>query len=127
MTEQQFEIQRAHCLSVWRKVLKEFLGWTDEEANEFIDKWSDLGLNDRDSIFWHETPVYYLTSELLPPSLRLRLTGTAEIYQLISRVEKAFGSEEFMDSTGLSYNWDIVKHKVSTILAEYGESLPVRS
>lgn len=83
-------------LSVWKKALTVLLGWSEDQ----IERWSECyrrDLDDPDSMFYHEPPLYYVVPLLIPRRLAWRLSHRDEM-RLFERLMSAL---EGGDWTGL--------------------------
>lgn len=89
MTNEEFDLaaSRAFYLLVWRKALRELLGWTEERALKWAREYAP-DMQEEESGFYRETPIYYVAPELIPDSLGGRLNG-AERHELALRLQWA--------------------------------------
>jgi hypothetical protein len=123
-------------LKVWSNCLSTFLNWPQEEIDKITDYWRDwlegnlfrqmpmLDGHD-DGGFYHETPIYYITSYLVPDSIKKRLDAH-RLLILKNRIEQAILHSHpvvEIESAPFDFDWKAAKQKVESILNEYGETL----
>jgi len=123
---QQFNDNKQYYLDIWQEMLRELLGWTDEETRRWASGWTDVNgidpLDDPDDIFYHETPQYWAIDLLIPADCKERLSH-ADWLDLRQRIRAVFW-DEHRGEFPLGTDWHPYREKVERILAEYGASLP---
>ncbi len=114
---------KEYYLNTWKRMLGEFLGWSESTVISWAQETGRMRfLDDRDDIFYHESPQYWVTDTLIPESLRERLS-TVEFIDLQHRLQSAFNDENrfaFPEDT----DWAPYRTKLERILGEYGEYPP---
>lgn len=112
----------AYYLTTWNEMLAVFLGWSEEDVTRWARETHKLEfMADPEDMFYHETPQYWATNQLIPSDLKERLSG-ADVQTLRNRIIDAFWDEhhyEFPPGT----DWRPFREKVERILGEYGASL----
>src|SRR4051812_47119164 len=72
-----------HYVQTWIKAMQVFLGWSKQQTIHWAEKWKE-SLNDPDEMFYNETPTWYITTLLIPESIRTGLSGVDKI--LVRRI-----------------------------------------
>ena len=68
--------QRERYLDAWRRALRGLLDWPEQVTEDWSHKWDEFLDDEHDrSVFYHETPIYYIAPLLIPGRLRHRLSG----------------------------------------------------
>ncbi len=113
---------KQYYLSVWKEMLKEFLGWSEVDVIHWAkETWTEEVLDNPDDIFYHQTPQYWITYLLIPASLKTRLSSE-ECIEFEQRLLLAFKDKHhynFPEDT----DWRPYKARIEQILSEYGERL----
>lgn len=74
-------------------------------------------------LFFHDSPIEYLSHLLQPPTLRKRYIGPDDNpVEVEHKIEHAVNQDYGYDSA--HYDWDAARRRVEAVLAEYGASLP---
>jgi len=76
-----------YYLQVWTKAAKELLGWDEGQTRQWAKRFDD-DLEGKYPFFYHESPVYYLSPELIPDRLRKALPHMA-LARLAWRIQEA--------------------------------------
>jgi hypothetical protein len=112
----------AYYLTIWNEMLSALLGWSEEDVMHSVRRTGILQyLADPEDMFYHETPQYWATNQLIPSDLKERLSG-ADLQSLRNRSIDAFWDDhhyEFPPGT----DWQPFREKIERILAEYGSCL----
>jgi hypothetical protein len=113
----------AYYLTTWNEMLATFLGWSEDDVLRWARDSRKLEfMADPEDMFYHETPQYWATNQLIPSELKERLSKF-DLQDLRNRIIDAFWDEhhyEFPPGT----DWWPFRDKVERILAEYGANLP---
>ena len=107
---------RALYLRIWERLFFEFLGWDKSELMEWANGWHLF--NDPDSMFYHESPIYYAAPRLVPEALRSSLSRTQRD-RLFFRIEAAVDQPALYGSGTEEYDWSIAKKRVRELLDEF--------
>jgi hypothetical protein len=114
-----------YYLLIWKKLFKEFLGWTEKETIDWAEKTGKReNLANPDDLIYHQSPQYWAIHTLLPDTLKNELPPL-ELIDLKSRLLDALEDETgFFPSE--ETNWKPFREKIEHILSEYNEKLPER-
>lgn len=110
-------------LRIWADFFRVFFGWPRGRVEKWAARYK-ARISDPQSLFFHETEIYYVAPLLIPPQLRKRLTGldgisfAAEIERQILLDQKRTGRSLLED-----YDWQSAKRRVEDLLNQYGETL----
>ncbi len=91
--EDEWSSNAKDYIRLWRTVIVDFLGHSDTELNEMIDYWRD-GLLDKNLVFYHESPEYYIAHWLIPGHLERTLNNDQRmrlgwvLYPVIGRYDR---------------------------------------
>ena len=123
--EAQASLFRPLYLHVWHNVLGVFLNWPPARIDEWASKWKD-GLDNKwyGGLFYHDTAVRYVVRLLVPGELWGRLK-IWERSHLVGRIEAAVSLKNTGAGLAQPHDWEAAKHRVETVLSEYGVKLPV--
>lgn len=120
--------QASEYVSVWRHVLGDWLHWPEQRIQRYIDLWDheltapEVSIDSQ--LFFHDTPIEYVSRLLQPPALRRRYIGPEDDpVEIDHKIEHAVNQDYAYDSQ--HYDWDAARRRVEAVLAEYGASLPV--
>ncbi len=114
-------------VAVWRRVLGGWLKWPEDRILRFITMWEDHLTAPEQSVSWgvffHDSPIEYVSRLLQPPALRKRYIGPDDDpVEIDHKIEHAVNQDYHYDSE--RYDWDTARRRVEAVLAEYGASLP---
>jgi hypothetical protein len=70
------ESMKEEYLRFWKGILGVMLGWTSEQVEQWAHKWDPHGIDDEDSMFYHELPTYYVGRLIIPQSILGQLDST---------------------------------------------------
>jgi hypothetical protein len=122
-------------IEVWQNVLATVLGWPQSRIDEFVARWQN-DLDDKDSLFYHEDPAYYVTYELLPKHVLEGILSvdkndwpTHDRWEIFQRVQYVINDNlnwygALAGEPVPEVDWLKVKGEIEGVLAEYGETLP---
>jgi len=119
--------EAAEYVAFWRRVLSVWLKWPEERIVKFIAIWQEDLTAPEDSVasklFFHDSPIEYLSRLLQPSALRRRYIGPDDNpFEIDHKIEHAVNREYHYDSE--RYDWDAARRRVEAALAEYDASLP---
>jgi hypothetical protein len=119
--------QASEYVSAWRTILGKWLGWPEPRIQRFIDRHEDDLTAPEGSVvselFFHDTPIEYVSFLLQPRSLRDRSVGPDDDpVEIEHRIEHAVNQDYAYNSH--AFDWDSARRRVERVLAEYGASLP---
>lgn len=123
------DINGQYVIRAWLHVLRDWLGWTDDRVQRWMQAWADELSGRTNGFFYHETAMYYMTGLLVRDRLWEQLPipqiGPHPIIVLHRRLQQAIenlpNEVSFYDE---AFDWDAAKKRVEQVLAEFGESLP---
>jgi hypothetical protein len=111
-----------YYLSIWKGILLEFLGWSENQVIDWVARSGKMEyLNNPNDIFYHQTPQYWVANALIPDTLRMRLSET-DLLQLRQEIFLAFNDDNHY-AFSIDTDWSLYKSKVNHILNKYGEYL----
>ena len=98
----------------WRRILKGVLGWSDSQFDEWVGAKTGVLHN-----VWldHDTEAWYIAPLMIPDELRQRLPDAATTLRV--RI-----SHELEAARGAAPDWDGIRARVASVLAEHGAELP---
>ncbi len=118
-----------HYIRVWRKVLTEWLHWSDDRVARWIQAF-DPELDGRKSgSFYHESAVYYviplLVRNRLDEQLRMHVRGPdrAPEWSYFHR-EMLAAIDVGLNVYDPSFDWKEAQMRAESHLARYGETFP---
>ena len=119
--------QASEYVAVWRHILGGWLHWPEERVQRFIERWRDEltapELSMDSQMFFHDTPIEFVSYLLQPAALRKRDIGPDDDpVEVTHKIEHAVNQGYAYDSE--HYDWDAARRRVEAVLAEYGASLP---
>lgn len=119
--------QASEYVSVWRRILEGWLGWQEPRVQRFIERWEEELTAPESSMdsqmFFHDSPIEYVSHLLQPPSLRNRPIGPDDDpVEIEHKIEHAVNQDYACNSD--QYDWEAARRRVEAVLAEYGASLP---
>lgn len=119
--------QASEYVAVWRRILEGWLHWPEARIQRFIARWEEELTAPEPSVdsqlFFHDTPIEYVSSLLQPPSLRARPIGPEDDpVEIEHKIERAVNQDYACNSN--QYDWDAARRRVEAVLAEYGAVLP---
>jgi hypothetical protein len=118
--------QASEYVAVWRRILAGWLGWPEPRIQRFIEVWRDQltapELSTTSKLFFHDSPIEYLSRLLQPSLLRKRvITSEDDPVEIDHKIEHAVNQDYHYDSE--TYDWAAARRRVEAVLAEYGASL----
>jgi hypothetical protein len=118
--------QASEYVAVWRRILGGWLHWPAPRIERFVARWEEeLTAPEpaESQMFFHDTPIEYLSQLLQPPSLRARRIGPDDDpMEITHKIEHAVNVDYAYNSD--QYDWDAARARVEAVLAEYGAVLP---
>jgi len=105
-----------HYLQTWIKGLNVMLGWPEARTLKWSEKWAK-GLNGSGTLFFHETPGWYILTLLIPQALRNGLSGA----ELATLKQSLLGVIEQNDSFCYrrpGFDWHSTKQRVEVFIAK---------
>ena len=109
-------------LDVWKNVLISFLDWSERDVGTFAEKWADH--MKEDGIFYHWSPLHYISGLLIPESLEARLNPVECEKILLERdIEGAISGGMGMAYVNDGFDWRAARDRVAAVLRAYGYSL----
>jgi hypothetical protein len=105
-------------IAVWRRVLSEWLSWSEPRMERFILRFRPFVETPTD-----RTPAWYLCHVLLPPALHQRYQGLERI-NIEKQMEEAIVQDDSAAHLQATYDWGAARKRVKGVLARYGASLP---
>jgi hypothetical protein len=105
---------RPTYLRIWERLFFEFLGWDTSQVMEWANGWSLF--NDPDSMFFHESPIYYAAPRLIPEDLRSSLSRT-ERDTLLRRIEAIIDQPVLFTALD-TYDWSAARNRVGELLQD---------
>lgn len=102
---------------VWAEVFREFLGWSPSK----VERWSRrfCGMDDWDSLFYHEPALYYAAVVLVPNVIR----NGKDPFKFVSRIVRAIDQGDPRCEFTHGFNWGAAKQRVDELLSTVGSSL----
>jgi hypothetical protein len=106
-------------VSVWRHILGGWLHWPEKRIQRFIDLWEDCLMAPQSSMEWqmffHDTPIEYVSHLLQPPALREHsIRPRYDPVETAHKIEHAVNQDYAYDS--MSYDWDAARQRVEGVL-----------
>lgn len=87
-----------HYVRIWRLILSNLIGWTEDKVLDFIAQRSDDLLEKDSGWLYHDTPAWYLTNVVIDhfvPHSQQRVPIANQSRAELERVLSVVGSEEF--------------------------------
>ena len=112
---------KAAYLTTWKRALGRLRGWPEARVMQWAAQY-DAELDGLPTFFYHESPIWYISSLLVPEFLRTRLHAY-EYQDLLSELQHAIEGSDPFGVTDDSYDWDRAKERIEALLREYGVTL----
>ena len=121
---------RPYYVAVWRVLLRDWLGWSEEQFGEWEARF-DADLDDRGNpLFYHEDELYYVVPQLIPRELadrlmRVRSTpGPNALDVLLQELHIAIMGGPFRTGWGTpTFDWNAARERVAAVLRRHGVEL----
>ena len=108
---------------IWRAMLTQMLGWSDERVGRFVQGWSIPEYGLRDPAFYHHHALEYVEHLLIPdgvgPALGLERLGFQRHFSTA-----VFPGSNQPGSPLVRYDWVAARERAQSFLAQHGASLP---
>lgn len=118
----EMESLRSYYLTFWGDLLRGMLDWTPEQVAEWSEFWdTPEDLQDVNSLFYHEDPLYYVISAVAPIRIWRTLSfreGRGLENELIGAVILGAGRD-----WETRIDWQAARVRVEEVLNRYGCSL----
>lgn len=106
----------------WSVILKNLLGWSEDQLLRWAQEHHQDDLMGKNVWFDHNSPCSYVVELLIPDEMRIVLEGPERcLYH--ERLERAI-IEQGENPVDLPCDWDAVRSRVNAVLKEIGASLP---
>ena len=115
----------------WRKILIDWLGWTDERLDRFVHAFNaKLAREDGEAAFYNDTPINHIVpllvrndfDERLGSNMRRPEYGAPEWTYFHREMQMAIEGGEYY--TG-RFDWDAARARAVSHLEKYGEKFPL--
>jgi hypothetical protein len=110
-------------LEEWIAVLKNLLGWTEDETVAWAQKKHAEDLRGKNVWFNHEYPCYYIV-DLLVPKDKIILVARIGESKFLGKIQRAIYHQNAKPLCP-DYDWDTARQRVNDVLKEVNLSLPV--
>jgi hypothetical protein len=120
--------EKDHYMQWWKGVLGTILGWTSEQVEQWAHKWDPHGIDDENSLFYHEAPSWYVANILIPDYLTDEC-NTTTIVKLDRQIEHALNFDDNAQYVALqleTYDFEAAKRRVEAVLKKYENELRKR-
>ncbi len=114
--------EASEYVCVWSRILGDWLRWPEQRIQRFIARWEE-DLTAPDQMFFHDSPIEYVSDVLQPRSLRNRYVGPDDDpVEVTHAIEHSVNQDYHYNSA--QYDWAAARRRVEVVLARYGASLP---
>src|SRR5258708_16376850 len=111
-----------HYGRTWIVAFEVILDWPEHRTLEWADKWLHR-LNEPDSLFYNNPPIYYIISLIIPDRLRQRLPSY-EVEHLREQLLGAIQQNDSFCDRNPNFNWELARKRIEVILSEYDKYRP---
>lgn len=109
------ETNKAYYLQVWQLVLSTLLGWSEAKVFQWAQQYEDDLNGQHGSMFYHESPCYYVSFLLIPQDLR----DAERQGHLASEIQAAIEDQGREPVRINDYNWDNARARIDAAVARF--------
>ena len=105
---------------VWKAAFGEIVHWPENRVVNWAKRFSQM--DDPDSLFYHQSALWYVVPWLTPRSISERRKGL-RLFEFHGEVERAILGDEPGGEMVLDFHWAAARKRLADLLMRNGESL----